>query len=369
MRKAGKRILRLILMLLTVVVVLVLTLNFPVTNFQNVRSANDYSDWMEETLVSDQLVIDVAMLGAHDAFTADMGLFSPVDNLSADSIQKGAVGLLIKGFSLRQSRTQVSSATTMLESGVRYFDVRLSFNNKESAWYTSHTYFSADFAQILGEIKLFLDDHPGEFLILDLQHIYGADYENDEDLLEIHDLLQASGILDYAYQEGSKNLDEVTYGDVTGDKTHGGVIIVAKFIGEDVHIWNYASAIRSAWPNSDSESAVFSYLDAEASLIEAGEALTGNQMADNGDAIDSRNAFRVMQAVLTMQMSGEGILEGLKTWSLLERAKDFNCDLVANANFDTWLEAMPIVMVDYADTNQDGFLDDVMARIVDFDAN
>jgi hypothetical protein len=47
-------------------------------------------------------------------------------------------------------------------------------------------------------------------------------------------------------------------------------------------------------------------------------------------------------------------------WSLLSRARDFNSSLIEQPNFLVWLAQMPIVMVDYANTNDEEFNDRIM---------
>ncbi|MBN2503992.1 MAG: hypothetical protein JXB20_01460 [Bacilli bacterium] len=369
MNKTVMKILRLILLIFVIVLVFALTLNLPITNLVHRETKNDYSNWMSETLSLEQKIIDVAMLGAHDAFTNDMSLFSRTDLLSADSIQTGLTGTLIKGFSLKQSKTQVSDVNTLLEAGVRYFDVRLSYHPTKEKWYTSHTYFSSDFTSVLSNTEEFLADNPGEFIIFDLQHIYGVDYDDADDMAEILGLFDTSGILEHAYWTEDKTLADLTYGDVTENKTVGGIIILSKFTSLSSYFWQYGSSVRSAWPNSDSETDIYDFLNAEAEAIESGDALTGNQMANNPYAVDSRQGFRVMQAVMKMQMSGKGIVDAIRTWSLLERAKDFNANLIDQSDFPDWLSMMPILMVDYSDSNADEFLDEIMEIIINFNQN
>lgn len=365
MKKTVKFVFKILAMLVVVLLVLLVSINIPWSNFRHQSTDQDYSSWMSEHLDMEDLIINVSMLGAHDAFTAEMDFFSPADSLSADSIQQGVIGLLIKGFSYRQSRTQVASATELLEAGVRYFDVRLSYNEEEADWYTTHTYFSQNFSLILDEIALFLENHPGEFVILDLQHVYGVDYESEADFLEIYSLFFDAGMLDYAYPSDEKSLFEISVGDVTDSGASAGAIIISKFTQSTTDFFDYGSSIRSNWPNMDSFSDIFEFLEAEAGWIDSGEALTGNQLSGNLIAQDSLTAFRVMQAVATMQMNGGGIVEAIRTWSLLERAKDFNQKLIAEENFELWLDAMPIVMVDYANTNQGDFLDQIMDIIIE----
>ena len=364
-RLLRKILLRVLLSLVLLVLLAGLVLNVPFTFLANPAPEGDYSAWMGETLALDRLVIDVAMPGAHDAFSSDVGLFSRVDALSASSIQTGFTGLLIKGFSAKQSRTQVSTATELLEAGIRYFDVRLTYNEKEAAWYTSHSYFSAEFAPILAEIETFLADHPAEFVFLDIQHVYGAEGRDDA-FGEIRTLFADSGLLDRAYPDDLESLADVTYGDVTEGKTKGGILIFTKLENADPSFWSYGASIRSAWANTDDPQTCFDFLAAEADLIRSGDALTGNQMTENPEAADARGGLRVMQGVLTMQMNGSGILTAIGGWSLLNRAAAFNPELIAQADFADWLSAMPVVMVDYADSSHGDFLDFLMEILLQY---
>lgn len=367
-RLIRKIVLRLVLSLLLLVLLALLVLNLPFTFLSHPASEGDYSAWMGETLDSSRPVIDVAMPGAHDAFSSGVGLFSPVDELSAESIQTGFTGILIKGFSVKQSKTQVSGATALLEAGIRYFDIRLTYNESAGAWYTSHSYFSMEFAPILDEIESFLADHPTEFVLLDIQHVYGA--EGREDAFgEIRTLFEESGLLDRAYPENIQPLLDVTYGDVTEDGTRGGLIVFTKLENEDPAFWSYGASIRSAWANTDDPGTCYDFLSAEAALIQSGGALTGNQMSDNPEAVDARGGIRIMQGVLTMQMNGSGILSAIGEWSLLNRAAAFNPGLISQEDFSDWLSAMPVVMVDYADSSHGDFLDDLMEIILRYDQN
>lgn len=369
MKNLLKRLLRIVLLIVIIIVVLILSINVPITVISKDESQNTYENWMAETLSNDQLIIDTAMLGAHDAFTSDMTFFSKVDESSADSIQTGLTGLLIKGLSYRQSKTQVSDMTTLLEMGVRYFDMRLSFNEDCDCYVTAHTYFSTKAEDVLADLESFLSTHPGEFVILDIQHVNGADYSDLTAFNQVSSLFSEAQLENYMMDETTKPLNQITYGDITNEGTSAGLIVLTKFAESNPLFFSYQSSIRSAWANTDSIETLNAFLDSEATLITAGEAMTGNQVNENTLEVDSLSAFRVMQGVLTMQMSAGGIIEGLRTWSLIERAIDANTNLIENDHFDTWLEAMPIVMVDYADSNHSDFLDKIMQKIIDFNEN
>ena len=155
---------------------------------------------MSENLGNEERIIDISMLGAHDVFSYDINLFSKVDELSASSIMKGSIGTVIKGFSYKQSKTQVSDISTLLNNGIRYLDVRLTYSEEDQTWYTVHNYYSSVVVDAVKDVVTFLKDNPGEFLIIDLQHIYGVDYDKTDDLNRIYDLLDQTGIFEYAYK-------------------------------------------------------------------------------------------------------------------------------------------------------------------------
>ena len=369
LKKILIRILRIFLLLIMILLALLFTINFPVANFNHSTSKNTYDSWMSETLDENQLIKDVAMLGAHDAFTSRMSIFSSVDELSAESIQTGFTGFLIKGFSYRQSKTQVSDVTELLDKGVRYFDIRLTYNKDKSMWMTSHTYFSTPFIDILNDISDFLGNHPGEFLVLDIQHVNGVDYFDLSTFNEIKTLFDESGVLDYAYSEDSNAIKDITYSEITSNGTKAGVVILSKYEETDPLFYSYQSGIRSAWANTDDQASLYTFINQEAADVSNHTTLTGNQVSGNLNAIDAMDGFRVMQGVLTMQMSGSGIVSALMDWSLIQRAQNLNSSLIARTEFISWMSVLPIVMVDAADTNKADFLDNIMQIIIEYNQN
>lgn len=301
--------------------------------FVNTKTTiEDYSGWMSDTLDEETLIIEVKMLGAHDAFSHEIDISSPVDEKSADSLMTGFIGRLIKGFSIRQSKTQVVSANELLKSGIRYLDMRLSYNELEEAYYTTHNYYSSKLEEVLSEITLFLGENPGEFIILDLQHVYGVDYNDQDNFDGIYEYFEDSGILDYAITNDQQLL-EITYGDITESKSKGGVIILSKFDTINQYFFDYESTVRSNWANEDEFDKIISFLEDEKLSIMASSYY---------------GEFRVMQAVATMEMSFTGITRSFETWSLLGRARQFNEYLLDYEGLDSLLEAMPIIMLDFA---------------------
>lgn len=350
MKKILKKLVRIGLVLIILILSLLLLINIPIINFVHNQTEEDYSNWMSDVLDEDQLIIDVAMLGAHDIFSNNIDIFSELDPFVTDTIMQGFTGFLVKGFIVKQSVTQISTAEDLLKSGVRYFDIRLSFY--EDNWYTKHNYISEDFSLLTPQIIQFLEDNTGEFLILDFQHISGLDYNSLEDYLSFKQMLDDNGLLDYAYITDDPNT--VTYGDITNNKTESKVIIISKFAESENDILYYNETIRSNWADSDDFDYVIEFLEEEADYIEAQ---------------DLDNRFRVMQAVTTMQMNGSGILKALMNWSLINRAKSFNSYLINYENFESLLDDLPIVMVDYSNSNKNSFNENIMQIIMDFNQN
>ncbi len=351
MKRPIRTLKRIILFFLLTIFMLLCIINTPWFFVSSTTSSTDYSNWMSENLTFDQKVIDIAMLGAHDAFSSKIDIFSPVYNNSADGLMQGFTGRLIKGFSIRQSKTQVVGAEELLKSGVRYLDIRLSFNSEKEEYYTVHNYFSSPLTEVLSEINLFLEENPGEFLILDIQRVYGADYSDNENFDEIYNYFDETQILDYAYQNNVKDLNDISYGDITENSNTSGVLIFSKFETSSNLFWSYDDHIRSAWANEDEFSKIIDFLEEEKETIQ--------------NNLIYQNNLRIMQAVATMEMSLPGILRSFEEWSLLGRARSFNQYLLDYDNLTFLLESMPIMMIDFASDRE--IIDQFMDMIIEFD--
>jgi len=349
MKSLIRKLKRLVLFFVLVLFMILSIINAPWFFVSSKTTDTDYSGWMSDTLEESQKIIDVKMLGAHDAFSYEIDIFSLVDSSSADGIMQGFVGNLIKGFSIRQSKTQVVGAKDLLKSGVRYFDLRLSIKPDEDNLYTVHNYFSTEFKQVLTEINDFLEENPGEFIIIDLQHAYGMEYDDQNSFSRIEELFEEYGILDYAYSNKNQNLEDIKYGDITNNKSSSGVIIFSKFITDSEFFWDYNEHIRTEWANEDEFTKIVDFLIYEKNMIDSGS--------------DLQNKVRVMQAVATMEMSVTGIVRSFETWSLLSRARAFNQYLLEHESFEGLIESMPIVMIDYSSDYK--VIDQFMQIIID----
>lgn len=107
-----------------------------------VKADTKYSNWMQY-LSDDTLLSNTIIPGSHDSGTINMKWVS---------------------------ETQTDTIKQQLESGVRYFDLRV--NKKKDNQYVMYHSSSngVDFLPILSDIKSFIVAHPSETLLLDFQH-------------------------------------------------------------------------------------------------------------------------------------------------------------------------------------------------------
>jgi len=339
-----KKILKIILLLILLIIICI---NIPITHISHQNSTQNYNNWMNENINSNPNIVDIKMLGAHDAFSNEINVFSKIDPY-ADGIFNGFTGKILKGLLVRQSITQIADTKELLNSGVRYFDVRLTYTDNN--WYTKHNYISEKFDTIAEDIVNYLDNYTGEFLILDFQHISGLDYDDKDDYLIYREMLDNFGLLSYNFTNTSKSLGEITYTQITNNKANSNVVIIDKFTYANKETYHYESSITSNWANSDDFDIVIQFLKDES--------------INSKNTIAPNTSFKVMQAVTTMQSSASGFLNGLSTWSLLLRASKFNDYLITHNDFLDIMNSSPIVMVDYSNTNENAFLDNIMKAII-----
>ena len=60
------------------------------------------------------------------------------------------------------------------------------------------------------------------------------------------------------------------------------------------------------------------------------------------------------QAALSVESVGD-VLRDIGAWSLLKFAEKYNLSLLENENFDTWLRALPVFQVDFANSDYGDF--------------
>lgn len=299
-------------------------------------------------LGDDVLVTEVKMLGAHDAFSHKINLLSKVDPAETGIASNKIAKAVFKGGIVRAARAQKHGAKELLQSGVRYFDVRISY--ALDTWYTKHAYLSAPLVEYLSEIYTFLNTYKTEFIIFDVQHIYtGEKSVNDFiNYLNSH-ALNGNVFSDYMHFDAETvALSSLRYKD-TLSATKGGIIFL---INSDESITNVnkqyfyergdgesaTSNIRSFWHNENETKNIIPQINAEKDYLKA-NTFTG---------------LRVNQAQLTPDYL-KAPIRTLWQWTLLDLANHSNNLLLSHDNFLEWLSVMPIFMVDHASSGYKNF--------------
>jgi hypothetical protein len=134
-------------------------------------------DWMADLArgIGNVPLRKVLLPGTHDSGTATMNASSTI--VSSDPI----TGWLAKLFgeageeilpmvAWRFARTQALDIATQLTAGVRYFDLRV-WLDPAGRYQLVHALTGECLNDVLPQVRGFLDAHPGEVVILDVQHL------------------------------------------------------------------------------------------------------------------------------------------------------------------------------------------------------
>lgn len=352
MKKFFKGLFKTLLWVVVVVVLVVAAIGQPSFSFTRDRyTENDYRHIMRDNILANPRVVDVAMLGAHDAFSNNISRSSGIDpNEDADAIiNSGAARLLGGGMFVRVARAQKSSAYDLCARGVRYFDVRIT--RYEDDWYTMHGLISDRLEGYVLDILKFLDETSGEFVVFDMQHAYTGD-KSMSDLFGYLGSLRYNGksLFDYVYYDPvALPLGELRYRDTVSGGS--GVVVLAKaqqYAG--CKFYEYETSMRSVWHNKNDKSEMLEGIDAEYQTLLADPAL-------------DRDKFRKNQVQMTGKYSLKHFAKTVFGWSLLDMANSFNAELLDQPDFENWFDVLPIFMTDYADSMKGDFNDRVVESI------
>ncbi len=292
-------------------------------------------------------VIDIAMLGAHDAFTAGMLASSPANRQELPAV----LATLLRPFRRavrRISRAQCASAYELARRGVRYFDVRVTWDGQN--FFATHGLLTGELEGYIRGLLQFLSETEGELLVVDIQHTYLKGSGMPE-LFAWLDAVRVEGksLLDYVrFDPAEVPLEALSYRQAT--RGGSGVVLLAEWESDKADRRHYIreDSIRSEWHNTTRFGKLFACIRAEYARL----------CADR-NAVDWQR-FRVNQAVVTPSLTS---LRRFAKATLLGEGRRLNAELIRQADFAQWLEALPIVMVDCADSDEGGFNEEVLRVI------
>lgn len=148
----------------------------------------DVTNWMSKlpehlhTVPLNQLAIP----GSHNSYTYELDVSSEIGADKADikpiiSMFGDTGKSVMKEWSVTQSLT----FRQQLEHGVRYFDLRVATRKDKSGAHFLHSLYGMSVETGLNEIKLFMEQHPREIILLDFNHFYEMDAHNHEILIDL----------------------------------------------------------------------------------------------------------------------------------------------------------------------------------------
>lgn len=299
--------------------------------------------------VKNPKINEIAMLGSHDAFSDKISTASDPDPGNKGIMSSKFFSALTKGISTRFAKTQELDAKGQLSLGVRYFDIRASIIGGE--WWTKHGLLSGKLDEYILQILEFAEEHNGEVIILDFQHVYLAEFTPHELFRHLSSVKRnGKNIYDYiAYKAENYPIGELRYNDVcAGGKT--GLVLLFNCEDYDYtfadieseykcYYYDRESDVRSLWHSTCVTTKLVREIDKECKLLK-----TTTTHSDK---------LRINQTQHTIK--ADGLYRVIFEWSLLNIADDYNAKLVQNANFNKWLSAMPIFMVDFTTSKKGDF--------------
>ena len=313
----------------------------------------DFSRAIRDNVNMDAKVINIAMLGAHNAFSHAITRNSPLDpNDDTAPAQHPILLTLAPGTFARFGRNQLSDAAGLLQRGVRYFDVRISYFD---GWYTENTLISAPLRDYIYDIIIFLQENPGEFVIFNMNDIrFGgtADFEDIWDYIRSF-AVNGQTLFDFVHNMPYYSpLHELTLYDVTKGGSLGGVIIFAK---------------TSTQPDS------FHY---ERDLNMRRIFHAQQRTADNIEKINAEHQYllqgyhndlmRISQSQLAPILWGPGLVNSLLGWSYIRANAVHNAAIIEYENLPLWLTTTPILKFGAADSSMGNFNERIMEIINEF---
>jgi hypothetical protein len=325
-------------------------------------TTNDYSHIHRDTLSYCHLIKDVAMLGAHDAFTTRIDNSSDFDPNSGDArFNEWYAKLIAGGLFRRLAKAQRSEGYDLCRRGVRYFDTRPSWNDGKGAWWTTHSFYSRPYADELKELLRFLDENPGEFLIVDHQFIYTGSGHTQQECVETIANIRSDGsgrnLWDFVrFNPDEISISELTYGDVTVGGTQAGAVVLTPLHQPT----GFKTYYRRSGTNTDPESVISVSSWQETDDYDTLLAGIRKSVASITDA--DRQKLRINQCQMSppSSMGVDNVYRMTDYWSLLHQGEESNAKIIDLPDIASWFASMPILITD----NVDSMVNDWNDRII-----
>ena len=292
----------------------------------------DLGNWMAKlpSQCQEIPIRQLAIPGSHDSGCFYLDKNSSVGPSEGKLVRTLArlFGGCAKNIIYNWSITQESNISDQLKQGIRYFDLRVAYEESTKKFYVVHGLYGSTYSTLFEEFKQFVQEHPKEVLILDFNHLYDFKTEQYSTFMKLIEQ-SFSGKL---YGPGKKGAN-CTLKDIWSCKKS----IVALYedsasAKENPSFWP-RSNIFSPWFNTDNVGTLIDDLNKRFGTIKDG-------------------CFNVFQAILTPQTST--IITHVS--GSLKNTLAVDCD----QHVSTWLQSMKkqkkkginIVICDFVNLNE-----------------
>ncbi|CAD7078878.1 unnamed protein product [Hermetia illucens] len=189
-------------------------------------------------------IIHLAIPGSHNSMTFKITRKSKLAPDAEKVVQR--VYKCLPWFIAKWAKTQSYTTTDQLKFGIRFFDLRISQKETtdiEDRYYIVHGLFSTPMESEMREIKTFLDQHPGELVILDFQHFYEISCDD-------HDIIHT--FLTNLFGDKILTMNDGPLTELTLDKAYKlrkQLLIVYRSAYNSIYYWPGAY-FPTPWPNT-----------------------------------------------------------------------------------------------------------------------
>lgn len=314
--------------------------NYLIESSHFFRSINEENDNFKNIPLT-----EISMLGSHDALSNGINFFSK-SNTNEDNItNNNFVRIIAKGLMTRLAKSQNENIYNQLMGGVRYIDTRITYLNGD--YYNCHGLLSDKFETNILHILKFLDENPGEFVLMHIVHYYEGE-SNWDNLYEFIKSIKYNdkSLIDYVnYDNDIDSFDKLNYKNITNNGSNAGIVIFADEKTNTPFFDQLGLNIYSKWHNK-----------VDFNLMKEGIYLASEEGERKGSSY-----LRINQAQQTP--NGDEIFSYITSWSLLSLAKHHNYKVLELENIDEILNNLPIYMCDYATTNYKEFNTNIINKL------
>lgn len=321
-------------------------------------------------------LVDLAILGAHDAHSEGLDPKSPVDYYDRGQIV-GKVAPITRGLQYRFAKTQAVGIDVQLRQGARMLHIK--YTDFEGEWYATHTLLSKKVEIYILQVLEYLasPEAQGEIVILLLHPIYFGDGVN---LDTFHHWLAGvkyndKNVYDYVRYDTTNTFDEegkegvrigdLRYNTLTDNGTKAGVVLFdrreEKLWSEDMEgtatdeymgkFFDMDANATHKWHSRNGYKTMTKLIDEQANLIAE---------SDEWD-----NKLRMNQAQPAFSVGGVGdLFVDLFSWNLKNHSIRYNAKIIDHEDFDKWLSIMPVFQVDFVNSDYGDFNNKVNAKII-----